>query len=157
MIRDAQRRTLSLPNTGMAVTLDIGSQSSIHPPNKQDVGVRLALWALAKDYGKRVAYSGPFYQSMTVRNGKAYLSFTHAEGGLALKPLNSQTNFIVAGTDSVFVKAEVKVVGKSLIVFSPRVKHPAAVRYTWGNAEEATLFNKAGLPASTFRTDEWSR
>ena len=155
MIRDAQRLTMSVPNTGMAVTLDISSLTTIHPPDKQDVGLRLALWALAKNYGKHVIYSGPIYKSMKVRNGKAMISFEYADGGLVMKPLNGETNFVIAGKDSNFVKAEVKVVGKTLVVYSPEVKRPVAVRYPWGNAEEATLFNKAGLPASTFRTDNW--
>jgi sialate O-acetylesterase len=157
MIRDAQRRTLAVPNTGMAVTLDIGSLASIHPPNKHDVGARLALWALARQYGKRVVYSGPLYESMRVRKGKAILSFTHNDGGLVVRPIKGRTNFIIAGPDSNFVDAEVRVSGKTLDVFSPKVKHPVAVRYAWGNTEEATLFNGAGLPASTFRTDDWSQ
>lgn len=155
VVRDAQRLTLSVPNTGMAVILDIGSLSSVHPPDKQDVGLRLARWALAKNYGKHAVYSGPIYRSMSVRNGKSIISFRYAGGGLVMKPLNGETNFIIAGRDSNFVKAEVKVVGKTLVVYSSRVKHPIAVRYAWGNTEEATLFNSAGLPASTFRTDNW--
>ncbi len=155
VVRDAQRRTLSVSNTGMAVTLDIASLTTIHPPDKQDVGLRLALWALDKNYGKRVVYSGPVYKSMKVRNGKAIISFEYADGGLVMKPLDGETNFVIAGKDSNFVKAEVKVVSKALVVYSPEVKHPVAVRYTWSNTEEATLFNKAGLPASTFRTDNW--
>lgn len=155
MVRDAQRLTMSVPNTGMAVTLDISSLTTIHPPDKQDVGLRLALWALARSYGKHLIYSGPIYKSMKVRNGKAIISFEYADGGLVMKPLNGETNFIIAGKDSNFVKAEVKVVGKTLVLYSPVVKHPVAVRYTWGNTEKATLFNKAGLPASTFRTDNW--
>ncbi|MCL5021435.1 MAG: glycosyl hydrolase family 2 [Bacteroidetes bacterium] len=155
VVRDAQRLTLSVPNTGMAVILDIGSLSTVHPPDKQDVGLRLARWALAKNYGKRVVYSGPIYRSMRVKNGKVIISFKYAGGGLVMKPLNGETNFIIAGRDSNFVKAEVKIVGKTLVVCSSSVKHPIAVRYAWGNAEEATLFNKAGLPASTFRTDDW--
>lgn len=155
VVRNAQRQTLSVPNTGMAVTLDIGTVNNIHPPDKQDVGRRLALWALTKTYGEHVVYSGPLYNSMAVRNGKAIISFKYADGGLILKPLNGRTNFVIAGRDSNFVDAEVKVVGKTLVVYSAKVKHPLAVRYAWGNTEQATLFNKAGLPASTFRTDDW--
>ncbi len=155
VVRDAQRRTLSLPNTGMAVTLDIGSLTSIHPPDKRDVGRRLALWALAKAYGKHLVYSGPLYKSMEVKNGKAIISFKYVDGGLVIKTRNGSTNFIIAGRDSVFVKASVKISGNRLVVYSPNVKQPVAVRYAWGNAEQATLFNAAGLPASTFRTDNW--
>ncbi len=157
VIRNAQRETLSLPNTGMAVTLDIGTPDRIHPPDKQDVGLRLALWALAKQYGKHVAYSGPLYRSMKVRDGKVIISFNFADGGLVFKPFDGRSNFIIAGKDSVFVKAKVKVEGTTLEVYSSQVKHPLAVRYAWGNAEEATLFNKAGLPASTFKTDHWRK
>ncbi len=155
MIRDAQRLTLSIRNTGMAVTLDIGSLTTIHPPDKEDVGQRLALWALAKQYRKHLAYSGPIYRSMKVKNGKAIISFEYTGAGLVMKPLNGRTNFVIAGKDSNFVVADAKVVGNTLEVYSPEVKRPVAVRYTWGNAEEATLFNKEGLPASTFRTDDW--
>ncbi len=157
VIRNAQRETLSLPHTGMAVTLDIGTPGRIHPPDKQDVGLRLALWALAKQYGENVVYSGPLYRSMKVRGDKVMVSFSHASGGLVFKPLDGDSNFIIAGKDSVFVVGKVKVEGRTLVVYSPRVKHPIAVRYAWGNAQEATLFNKAGLPASTFKTDHWRR
>ena len=155
VIRDAQRETLSLPHTGMAVTLDIANPTTIHPTDKQDVGLRLALWALDKNYGLPGIYSGPLYKSMRVRRGKAIISFKYVDGGLVFRPLNGESNFIIAGRDSQFVKAEVRVVGRTLQVFSPKISHPIAVRYTWGNAEESTLFNKAGLPASTFRTDNW--
>ena len=154
MVRDAQFRTLSVPNTGMAVALDIASLATIHPPDKQDVGLRLALWALAKNYNKKVVYSGPLYRSMRVQKGEMVLSFDNANGGLVMKDTNGNTNFLIAGKDSVFVKAEVKVEGKKLVVYSDEVKNPVAVRYTWSNADEATLFNKEGLPASTFRTDD---
>ncbi len=157
LVRDAQRLTLSVPNTGMAVTLDFGTVYDPHAPQKQDFGLRLALWALAKNYGKHVIYSGPLYKSMKVKNGKAIISFKYDDDGLVFKPLNGESNFIIAGRDSDFVKADVKIVGKTLVVYSPKVKNPEAVRYTWGNTEGATLFNKAGLPASTFRTDNWAQ
>ncbi len=158
MIRDAQFRTLSVSNTGIAVTLDIASLATIHPPDKQDVGLRLALWALAKDYHKKVVCSGPLYRSMKIEKGKIILSFDDAVGGLVMKEDSSgRTNFLVAGKDSVFFSANVKVEGKRLIVFSEEVKKPVAVRYTWSNTDEATLFNKAGLPTPTFRTDKWKQ
>ncbi len=155
VIRNAQRQTLSVPNTGMAVTLDIGTVDNIHPPDKQDVGHRLALWALVKNYGRHYDYSGPLYKSVKFKSGKAFVSFEHVDGGLVFKPRDGRTNFVIAGKDGKFVEAKVKVDGKNLVVYSPDVKRPAAVRYAWGNAEQATLFNKAGLPASTFRTDDW--
>ena len=157
VVRDAEFRTLSVPNTGLAVTLDIASLETIHPPDKQDVGLRLALWALAKNYGKKIEYSGPLYRSMKIQKGRIVLSFDDASGGLVLKDSSGGTNFIIAGKDSVFVRANVKVDGKKLIVFSDEVMKPIAVRYTWSNTDEATLFNKAGLPAPTFRTDNWNQ
>jgi len=155
MVRDAQRQTLSLPNTGMVVTLDIASIKTIHPSDKQDVGLRLALWALAKNYHKKVDYSGPIYKSMKIHGGKAILSFEYAGDGLVVKDTTGENNFLIAGEDSVFHKAEVRVEGKSLVVYSNDVKKPRAVRYAWTNKAVATLFNKEGLPASTFRTDNW--
>jgi sialate O-acetylesterase len=152
VVREAQLLTLSVPNTGMAVTLDIGNVNNIHPADKQDVGKRLALWALAKNYGENIIYSGPLYKSMKVENGKAVLSFTHTDGGLVIKEINGKNNFEIAGTDLNFVDADVKVEGDELVVYSPRIKRPAAVRYAWSNTAEATLFNKTGLPGSTFNT-----
>lgn len=154
-LRHAQMQTLAVKNTGMAVTLDIGNPANIHPDNKTDVGERLALWALAKDYGKKIPYSGPLYKNMKVKAETAELSFNNADKGLVLKPLNGKFNFIIAGKDKIFKTADVKVSGNKLIVSSPEVKEPAAVRYAWSNTDEGTLFNGAGLPASTFRTDDW--
>ena len=156
IVREAQLLTLSVPNTGMAVTLDIGNVNNIHPADKQDVGKRLALWALAKNYGEDVDYSGPLYKSMEIENNKIILSFDHADGGLVLKPINKESNFIISGADRNFVKADVKIDGDKLIVFNMNIKNPVAVRYTWSNTAEATLFNKDGLPASTFKTDNWN-
>ncbi len=157
MVRDAQFRTLSVANTGIAVTLDIGSLATIHPPDKQDVGLRLALWALAKNYRKKFVYSGPLYRSMKIRKGQMILSFDDVDGGLVVKDSSGNTNFLIAGKDGVFVKANVKIDGKKLIVYSDEVKKPMAVRYTWGNMDGATLFNKAGMPSPTFRTDKWKQ
>jgi sialate O-acetylesterase len=155
VVREAQFLTLSVPNTGMAVTLDIGSLETIHPPDKQDVGKRLALWALAKNYGKNVTYSGPLYKSMKIEGSKIILSFTHVGKGLVFKPINGETNFLIAGKDSNFANADVNVKGNKLIISSSYVQNPTAVRYAWSNTAEATLFNKDGLPASTFKTDNW--
>jgi len=157
VVRDAQFQTyLSVPNTGIVVTLDISSLSTIHPPDKLDVGKRLALWALAKNYGKKVFYSGPLYKAMEIKGDKIILSFEHSDKGLVLKDINGDTNFIISGPDQKFVKAKAKVDGKKLIVFSDEIKDPVAVRYTWSNNAEATLFNKEGLPSPTFKTDNWS-
>lgn len=155
-IREAQLQTLNVPKTGMAVTLDIGNAANIHPSNKTDVGNRLARWALAKDYKKKIAYSGPVVKSVTRKNNTMILSFDHGEG-LTLKKRNKKTFLTIAGEDSVFINAEAKVKGNTLHVWSPAVKKPFAVRYGWENAPDATIFNAAGLPASSFRTDQWNR
>lgn len=154
-LREAQLMTLSTPKTGMAVTMDIGNPDNIHPANKTDVGKRLALLALAKDYGKDLAYSGPVYKSMKIENGKAILSFEHANGGLMVNPINGENNFLIAGSNKKFVTAEVKVKGGELIVYSRSISKPVAVRYAWSDIQEGTLFNKSGLPSSSFRTDRW--
>ncbi|MDZ7262907.1 MAG: glycosyl hydrolase family 2, partial [candidate division KSB1 bacterium] len=154
-LREAQLVTLSTPKTGMVVTLDIGNPNNIHPSNKKDVGERLARWALAKDYGKKVVYSGPLYKGLKMVKEKIILSFDYTNGGLILKERNGEHHFLIAGEDKVFKKAEVKVKGNKLMVSHPEIKKPVAVRYAWSNTEEATLFNGAGLPASSFRTDNW--
>ncbi len=156
VIREAQRLTLSDPNTGMAVTLDIAKTNDIHPANKSDVGGRLALWALAKDYHKKLLCSGPLYKSMKTRAGRIILSFDYTGSGLVIKSSTEGTNFSIAGNDSLFVNANVEVNGNKLVVYSDEVKSPVAVRYAWTNSATATLFNKEGLPASTFRTDDWN-
>jgi sialate O-acetylesterase len=151
-LREAQLLSLSVPKTGMIVTMDIGNPENIHPSNKKDVGDRLAFWALAKDYGKKVDYSGPIYKSMKVEDGKAILTFDYDEG-LSINTREGKNNFKVAGSDMVFYDADVEVKGDKLIVSSDKIKEPFSVRYCWSNTEEGTLFNKAGLPASSFRTD----
>ncbi len=153
-LRESQLKTLSVPNTGMVVTLDIGNPNNIHPANKTDVGERLARWALAKDYNKNVSYSGPLYKSMKIDGDKIILFFDYSDG-LILKELNGKNNFMIAGNDKNFIKAFVKVEENNLIVFNPEIKSPVAVRYAWSNTSESTLFNKTGLPASSFRTDNW--
>jgi len=152
-LREAQFLTLSTPKTGMVVTLDIGNPNNIHPSNKRDVGERLALWALAKDYNKKVAFSGPLYESMKVVKNRIVISFDYANDGLVIKEKNGENNFLIAGKDKIFKKANVKIKGKKLIVSNAEISKPVAVRYCWDNISKATLFNKAGLPASSFRTD----
>lgn len=153
---DAQVKTLSVPNTGMAVTWDIGDVQDIHPKNKQDVGKRLALWALANTYGKSdVIYSGPLYESMAVEGSKVRIKFKHAAGGLASKENKPLTHFQIAGEDQKFVDAQATIDGETVVVESPQVSAPKAVRFAWHGLAEPNLFNKAGLPASPFRTDDW--
>jgi sialate O-acetylesterase len=155
ILREAQFQTLSVRKTGMAVTLDIGNPKNIHPADKESVGKRLAYWALAKTYGKKIAYSGPLYKSQKIMNGKIVLTFEYAEKGLVVKKINGEHHFMIAGKDRVFKKAVLKVDGSKLVLSHPQISKPAAVRYAWSNVEEGTLFNKEGLPASSFRTDDW--
>ena len=145
---------LSLPNTGMAVTTDIGNIKDIHPRNKQDVGKRLALWAFSKTYGQTLVYSGPLYKSIQVEGDKVRLFFDYAIGGLVARggPL---TFFTIAGEDKQFVPAQAVIEGETIVVSSEQVPTPVAVRFAWNKVAEPNLFNKAGLPASPFRTDAW--
>ena len=152
-LREAQLMTLSTPKTGMAVAIDIGDVTNIHPINKKDVGIRLGLAAQAIAYGKRIEYSGPLYKSMKVKDGKARITFKHAKG-LTVKG-GELKGFAIAGSDHKFVYARAEVQGNNVVVWSDAVKIPVAVRYGWDFAPECTLYNAAGLPASPFRTDEW--
>ncbi len=154
-LREAQAEALSIENTGMAVTLDIGNATNIHPADKQDVGGRLALWALAKTYGMEIPYSGPLFKSDKWHKGRIELLFEHAEGGLEVEEGTQGNGFQIAGPDRVFKRAIVRVRGNRLILSNPEIVWPLAVRYAFTNAPEATLFNKDGLPAPSFRTDDW--
>jgi len=146
--------TLSAPNTGMAVTTDIGDVADIHPTNKQDVGKRLALWALAKCYGRKVVYSGPIYRSMMAEGNTVRLFFDHVAGGLEARG-GALTHFTVAGWDQKFVPAHTEIDGDTIVVRSRQVASPVSVRFAWDNPAEPNLFNLANLPASPFRTDNW--
>jgi sialate O-acetylesterase len=155
-LREAQMEAMSsVPNTGMAVTLDIGNVNNIHPPDKIDVGRRLALWALAKDYGKEdIVYSGPIFKEMVKKGSRITLYFDHIGSGLVAKG-DTLTGFKVAEEDKVFVDAEAYIKGNTVIVYSKEAYDPVAVRYAFTNGSEASFFNKEGLPASSFRTDDW--
>jgi sialate O-acetylesterase len=154
-LQEAQFMTLSLPNTGMAVTQDIGNVVDIHPRNKQHVGRRLALWALAKTYGcKDLVYSGPRYKSMKVEGDKIRLFFEHVGGGLMAKG-GDLTHFTIAGSDRKFVEAKASIDNNTVVVYSEKVNKPAAVRFAWSNTAVPNFFNMEGLPASSFRTDDW--
>ena len=154
-LREAQTMTLRVPNTGMAVGIDIGDAKDIHPKNKQDVGQRLALWALAKTYGKEIVYSGPLYRSMEVIGNKIVLHFDHCAGGLVAKGGGPLVGFAIADADKNFVWAEAEIVGDKVVVSSPKVSEPLAVRYAWADNPICNLYNREGLPASPFRTDMW--
>ncbi len=154
-LREAQLMTLALPNTGMAVIIDIGEADDIHPKNKQDVGKRLALWALAKSYGKELVYSGPIYKSMKIEGDRAILYFDHVGGGFVAGPDEPLKGFAIAGADRKFVWADAKIDGDSVVVSSDEVPAPVAVRYAWADNPVCNLYNEEGLPASPFRTDDW--
>lgn len=154
---EAQLKTLSsTPNTGMCVTTDIGNVADIHPKNKQEVGRRLALWALAKTYGKSdVAFSGPLYESMAVEGYKIRLKFQHAGGGLVAEGGKPLSHFQIAGEDQKFVAAKAEIDGETVVVSADEIAKPVAVRFAWDQMAEPNFYNKAGLPASPFRTDDW--
>ncbi len=156
-LREAQTMTLSLPNTGMAVTTDIGLSDDIHPKNKQDVGKRLADIALANVYAHTMEFSGPMYQSMKTDGNKIILSFTHEGSGLMVKDKYGYLKgFEIAGSDKHFHYAKAYVDGDKVVVYRDEINNPVAVRYAWSDdALEANLFNKEGFPASSFRTDDW--
>lgn len=152
IVRDAQRRALSLRNTAMAVTLDVGLAENVHPPDKQTVGARLALAARAMVYGEAVPYVSPLPWEVTVQPGALRVWFDHAEGLSSRgKPLDG---FEIAGADHRFVPATAKLEGTSVVVAAPQIATPMYVRYLWQNFPPAPLYNGAGLPASTF-SSEW--
>ena len=157
-LREAQTKTLALHKTGMALAIDLGVADDIHPKNKQDVGKRLALSALKTAYNKDVVYSGPMYQTVQFDGNKAVIRFQETGSGLIVKNKYDYVNgFSIAGTDHKFVWAKAIVTGKNTVeVYSDEVKNPVAVRYGWANnPDDLNLYNKEGLPANPFRTDDW--
>lgn len=156
-LREAQSETLKLPNTGMAVTTDIGNAKDIHPTNKQDVGLRLAAIALNNVYGKKRVYSGPTYKSQEIAGNQIILTFDNIGSGLtALDNSENLKGFEIAGADKVFHSAKAIIKNNKVIVSSDQVQNPAAVHYGWADDDtEINLFNKEKFPASPFRTDNW--
>lgn len=152
VVREAQRETLQLANTGMAVTIDIGNPSDIHPTNKQDVGARLARWARALAYGEQVEPSGPLFRMAAPEGSAMRVWFDHA-AGLNAKG-GAPSSFEVAGADRKFVRAEARVDGDTVVVSSASVASPIYVRYGWSDIPDCNLYNGAGLPASPFRSGE---
>ena len=151
---EAQTAALDIPHTGMAVISDIGNVANIHPQNKQDVGKRLALWALAKDYGQdNLVYSGPLYKSMAIEGRKIRLSFNHTGSGLASRDAKPLDWFEIAGEDGKFVKAQAVIDGNTVLVSSDAIAKPTAARFAWHQEAEPNLINKEGLPAGPFRTN----
>ncbi len=167
-LREQQYMTLKVPNTAMAVTMDIGEPHDIHPKDKLDVGHRLALAARALAYGEKIPYAGPYYDSMKLEGDKIRLSFKNTDGGLKIeahpkiriddKPVAppTLTGFGIAGDDRKWVKATAVIDGKTVVVSSDQVKNPVAVRYSWSGNPPCYLYNGADLPAAPFRTDDWS-
>jgi sialate O-acetylesterase len=153
-LREAQTMTLREPQTGMAVIIDIGDENDIHPRNKLDVGRRLAAWALAGTYGQKVIPSGPLFDKYTIEGDKVRIRFKYGSG---LKTIDGGPvkGFAIAGEDHRFVWADARIDGDTVIVSSPTVPKPVAVRYGWADNPIANLYNNAGLPASPFRTDDW--
>jgi hypothetical protein len=156
VVRDAMLAgTRTIKNAGMAVTIDIGMPNDNHPVNKQDVGKRLAMWALGDVYRQKVpSTSGPLLEGHSIQGREIVVAFSHADGGLECKTGELQ-GFEIAGEDQKWMPAKARIEGKNVIVSSPDVPKPAAVRYAWADNPTASLFNGAGLPASPFRTDDW--
>lgn len=156
-LRDAQRKALTLPHTGMAVIVDVGDANDIHPFDKKTVGDRLALHALKNDYGKKVVCSGPLYKSVKFKKNKAYLSFNSVGSGLTIRKGDDKLKgFLIAGSDGKFLNANAVIEGKKVVVYNNEIPNPIAVRYAWTDVTDyANLYNLEGLPASPFRTDEF--
>lgn len=155
MLRESQAAALEMPNTGQAVAIDVGEADDIHPRNKQAVGRRLAQSARAVAYGHDVAPSGPQYVGHAVRDGQIVLAFANVGGGLRARG-GDLGGFAIAGPDGEFVWANAKIEGETVVVWSDRVDDPLAVRYAWAdNPDRANLYNREGLPAVPFRTDDW--
>lgn len=156
-LREAQAMALQLPNSGMAVTIDIGDPEDIHPGNKQDVGLRLALAARKVVYGEDIVFSGPVYKSMEVKDNKAIIAFDHIGSGLTTtNKYGYVMGFQIAGEDKNWKWAKAKIIDDKVVVYCEDIENPVAVRYAWSNnPEDANLYNEEGLPASPFRTDDW--
>jgi sialate O-acetylesterase len=167
-LREAQLKTLALPNTGMAVAIDLGSSTTIHPPDKMDVAHRLALVAEKSVYGQDVIDSGPLFNSIKIEGSQIRIGFSNVDGGLiigtspwidpAVPPISTTElqGFAIAGADKKWVWAQAKIEGSDVVVSSDQVPAPVAVRYGWSNNPLCNLYNKANLPASPFRTDNWN-
>jgi sialate O-acetylesterase len=153
-LREAQLMALKVPHTGMVTTIDVGDPNDLHPADKRPVGERLAVAAEGLVYGKPVAAMGPIYDSVDMHAGGLRISFSHADGGLEARG-GELEGFVIAGEDRQFVPAKAVIEDDQVVVSSAQVPAPVSVRYAWEDNPEATLYNKAGLPASPFRTDDW--
>jgi sialate O-acetylesterase len=155
LVREGQLKALSLPKVGLAVSIDVGEPSNLHPPRKREIGERLALAALAVAYDRKIVASGPLFESARVDGERLRLKFKEVGGGLVAKGDGPLKGFAIAGADKKFYWAEATIEGAEIVVQSPKVKAPVAARYAWAAAPEGNLYNKEGLPASPFRTDDW--
>jgi sialate O-acetylesterase len=153
-LRDAQRQALALNNTGLAVTIDIGEPNDIHPKNKQDVGLRLALAARAIAYGEKIEYSGPLYRQVTSADHALRVWFDHVDGGLVAKGGSALKGFEITGADRKFQPADARIDGQTVLVTSSAVPSPVYVRYGWADNPDVNLYNAAGLPASPFQSGQ---
>ena len=155
-LREAELMTVKqVPRTGLAVTIDVGDPGDLHPPRKREVGERLATWALGTVFQEKIEDSGPLYDSMKIEGALIRVRFTHTGSGLQSRGDSKLRGFAIAGTDRKFHWAEARIDGDSVVVSSPEVPAPVAVRYAWGDSPECNLFNIDGLPASPFRSDDW--
>jgi sialate O-acetylesterase len=154
-LREAQAQCLDVPNTAMAVTIDLADLNDPHPKNKQDVGKRLALAARAKVYGEQVIFEGPTCKSMQVEGDKIRITFNNLHGGLTTRDNKPPERFAIAGEDKKFVWASAQLDGDTILVWSDKVPAPVAVRYAWEDMSPCNLYNKAGVPAVPFRSDPW--
>ena len=166
-MREVQSKALALPDTAMASIIDLGNPNNIHPAHKSDVGKRLALAALHTAYGRDLVWSGPVYDSMKVEGNAIRLGFKQTGGGLIIGtapwtapgvtplPDTSLAGFAIAGSDKKWVAADAKIDGETVVVSSDKVSEPVAVRYAWQNSPDCNLYNKEGLAAAPFRTDDW--
>jgi len=155
-LREAQLLTAKqVPGTGLAVTIDVGDPRDVHPHRKLEVGERLALWARGTIYKQPIEYSGPLYESMKIEGSEIRLLFSHVGAGLEAQNGSELRGFAVAGADRTFHWAEARIDGDTVIVSTRDVPRPVAVRYAWADSPHCNLFNKDGLPASPFRTDDW--
>jgi sialate O-acetylesterase len=154
-LRESQLKALRVPNTAMAVTIDLGEWNDLHPDNKKDIGIRLALAALKMSYNENIEYSGPLFDKATIEGNTITISFTHTGSGLTTNDGEPPTEFAIAGEDKKFVWANAKIEGDKIIVWSDEIPNPKYVRYAWAdNPAFPNLYNKDGLPASPFRTDK---
>lgn len=156
-LRESQTKTMSLPNTGEAVIIDLGEGNDIHPKNKYDVAARLVRWALAKDYGmKNIEPQSPQYQEMSVSEGKVSLTFDHVGGGLRTVDTSDVKGFAICGEDRKWVWAKAKITGANTVeVWAENLAEPVAVRYAWANNPVCNVYSKIGLPLTPFRTDDF--